>query len=222
MTTTKYAQIPMIKGGVAFSDPVYDETVWCQYRKEFTETDWLMKMDSRVEDGIVYFQMMLGRTTFSGSIKTEKDDLGLRFSFPQRYEYDAREIGIDTAKVFCGSLDNFRMFGEEAALYTAADGLFGDLAIFTCKGENTPSGFILLGSVDEDITNEKDIFQHFVSSFDGKEIEKELYERRSDPTTLANKLCITAEERTAKAAEQTNDNSEKKKSQTRGDGPELG
>lgn len=98
----KYGQIPLIKEGVVFSDPSYDETVWCQYRKEFTAVDWFVKMKTESKDGFISIQMLLGRPTALASIMTQDTPEGLQITFPARYEVRDVEIGMDSASMFCG------------------------------------------------------------------------------------------------------------------------
>lgn len=61
---------------------------------------------------------------------------------------------------------------EEASIYTAADGLFGDLYIFTEKGEEDPEGFLFMGSIDGGITDEEELFRTIVAAFEGQEINR--------------------------------------------------
>lgn len=195
---TKYAKIPEIKKGVVFSDPWYDASVWCQYRKSFSAKNWFMKMDSSVEDGYVFFQMLLGRPTASHNITTAEDREGnLDIKYPSIYELKQVELGMDTACIFCGNQENWKTYGESAALHTGTDGFFGDLVVFTCKGEDDPAGFLLMGNLDETFGNAEDIFNHMVSSFNGFEISKEHYVEGISPNALAYQLCAAAEAKSA-------------------------
>lgn len=215
----KYAEIPTIKKGIAFSDPWYDESVWCQYRKEFHDTDWLMKLETRRdEDNYINMTLSIGRRTLMTGLKCEETDPELGqfdLAYPSRFQYDEAELGIDTAKIFIGSLDNFEKFAEEGAVYTAADGMFGNLYAFTCRGEDQPAGFLLLAAVDGDITEEEELFQTLRSSFDGREIDKDRYDARTDPSDLSLRVLAAAELRHANAAK------ESQPSQHEKPGPEL-
>lgn len=170
--TIRYAEIPQIRKGVAFSDPSYDSTVWCSYQKEFTPSgEWAMKMESSLdEDGYVWFILSLGRKTMMSGLKVVENDEGAVIYLPAHHRIEGREIGIDTARVFVGSLENFEKWGEEASIYTAADGLFGELQIITRDDEEEPSGFVLMGAVDGAITNEDELFRIVLAAFDAHEV----------------------------------------------------
>ena len=196
---TKYAKIPEIKKGVVFSDPWYDASVWCQYRKAFSAKDWFMKMDSAVEDGYVSFQMLLGRPTVSHNFKVmEAYDGSFDIRYPGIYEVNQVELGMDTACIFCGNLENWKAYGESAALRTGTDGYFGDLMVITCKGDTEPAGFLLMGNLDETFGSPEHIFNHMVSSFNGLEISREHYAEGISPDSLAYQLCAAAEAKSAK------------------------
>ena len=196
---TKYAKIPEIKKGVVFSDPWYDASVWCQYRKSFSAKDWFMKLESKADDGYVSFQMLLGRPTASHGVKvTETRDGSFDIRYPGIYEVNQVELGMDTACIFCGNLENWKTYGESAALRTGTDGFFGDLMVITCKGETDPAGFLLMGSLDETFGSPEDIFNHMVSSFNGFEITREHYAEGISPASLAYQLSAAAEAKSAK------------------------
>lgn len=191
----QYAHIPQINGGVAFSDPFYDDTVWCQYRKAFRASDWLMKMEtSRDEDNYINIALSLGRPTMIADTQiSHETDGSIQFTYPRRYDTSEAEIGMDTACVFVGSLDNFSSWGDSAAINTGTDGLFGNLYELTCKGENIPAGYILLGAIDGDLINEEELYRSFVSSFDGKEIDKARYDELTDKNSLAFRVQLSSE-----------------------------
>jgi len=201
--TTRYAEIPQLRKGVAFSDPSYDSTVWCCYQKEFyPSSGWVMKMEStRDDDGYVDFALSLGRKTTMSGLRVVESEEGAAIHHYKHHELESKEIGIDTARVFVGSLENFEKWGEEASIYTAADGLFGDLQVITCKGEEEPAGFLLMGAVDGDITSEDDLFRIVTSAFDGHEIDKARFEQLTNPNELVTRLELAKEIRRANAFE---------------------
>ena len=127
------------------------------------------------------------------------------------HRLEAKEIGIDTACVFVGSLDNFEKWGEEGSIYTAADGLFGELQVITCKGEDEPSGFLLMGAVDGAITNEEDMFRTVTAAFGGHEIDRERFEKITNPNDLEVRKELAKEIRHANALEQPGKSQEKGK-----------
>ena len=194
----KYGQIPLIHNGVVFSDPGYDETVWCQYRNEFTATDWLVKMDTKAEKGFISIQMLLGRPTVLASVMTKEVDGGLQINFPGRYEVKDVELGMDTAAIFCGTKEQWDNFAEEASIGTGTDGLFGDLMVFTCKGENDPAGFLLTAGLEENFMGEEELIDHFFSSFNAKEITPEMFQHRTSSMSLAYQIILSAEVKHAK------------------------
>lgn len=198
---TKYAYIPRIEG-IVFSDPCYDESVWCQYRQDFTASSWPLKLESHSEDGLLFFDLSLGRPTVLGESNISLEGDTYRVAFPARYELDTVELGMDTACIFCGSLKNWDLFSEEAAIHTGSDGLFGNLFVFTCKGEQDPAGYILTGAVDSDFVNEEDLFATFLSSFEGHEISGKTYENILNRKNLQYQMLLSQENSHAKAAEQ--------------------
>ena len=204
----QYALISKLNSGVVFSDPSYDEKVWCQYRKEFSDTNWLMKLETEKvsldeeekayrDEEYVDFNLFIGRPTMINltQLKTVEDRVSLYSS--QHYDIKDVEIGMDTACIFCGSMENWRQFPEEAAISTGTDGLFGTLYVFTCKGDDTPVGFLLCGSIDECFATEEELFNNFVSSFDGMELSKEEFNSKSNLNSLSNKVILSNELRTA-------------------------
>lgn len=193
----KYAQIPQILNGVVFSDPWYDETVWCQYRKDFRDDNWLMKFESNAEDGFISFEMTLGRTTVLSGVKAEVSEDELRLTHPSRYDVQSVDLGMDTACIFCGLKDQLEAFGREAAIHTGTDGIFGNLMVFTCKGESAPAGFYLVGGVEEIFMDENALFQHFLSSFNALEVTPEHFASRINPNALEVKLLASSEIRHA-------------------------
>lgn len=201
--TTRYAEIPQIRKGVAFSDPSYDSTVWCCYQKEFyPSSGWVMKMEStRDEDGYVEFALFLGRRTTMSGLRVSDNGEYAAIHHYAHHQLEAKEIGIDTARVFVGNLDNFEKWGEEGSIYTAADGLFGELQVITCKGEEEPSGFLLMGGIDPDVTDADDMFHTVVAAFDGHEIDRERFEKITDRNDLEVRKELAKEIRRASAFE---------------------
>lgn len=209
---SRFAKIPEIKKGVVFSDPWYGPDVWCQYRQPFHAKDWLMQLDSTTEDGILYFQLKLGRCTVAHGIQaTDTKDGSFRIACPGRYTIKDVELGMDTACIFCGNMENWDTFGESGAIRTGTDGMFGDLMVFTCKGESDPAGFLLIGALDETFGREEDLFKHLTAAFNGQEITKALYQELSSPDSLQFQVCAAAELKHARSAEtpqKTPDNKE--------------
>lgn len=198
---TRYAIIPEIQKGVVFSDPWYKDDVWCQYRHAFQAKDWMMQLDAKTEDGTVYFQMKLGRPTACHGVKAiDTEEGGYRLLYPGIYQIQDVEIGMDTARIFCGTMENWDMFGESGALHTGTDGFFGDLMVFTCEGEDHPAGFLLMGVLDKDFGNEEEIFKHMNASFNGQEISQELYQKTVNPNSMQYKLHAAQELQHAKTA----------------------
>ena len=196
----KYGYIPQIEEGVVFSDPWYDADVWCQYRKDFSESNWLMRMETKrnEEYSCLDFDLFIGRPTVMSSVEVNHHGAeSFSLSHLGHHEITEAEIGMDTARIFCGSGKNWRLFGESAALHTGTDGFFGALFIFTCKGEDTPAGFVLMGNIDENFANEESLFRHMLSGFDGKEISREEYLQKTSLDTLANKILLSNELRIA-------------------------
>lgn len=200
----RYAHIPFIEDGVVFSDPWYGEDVWCQYRKSFLDYNWLMKMESTVdhESDCIEFTLSLGRPTMMGTTKIN-EGLGssLTLSHLNYYDVSNMELGMDTAQIYCGSQKNWEQFKDSAALHTGTDGYFGDLMVFTCKGEDIPAGFVLMGSIDSAMVDEETLFAHMLSGFDGQEITKEAFAEKTDLTALSNKVLMSNELRTASRAD---------------------
>ena len=190
----RYAEIPEIKKGIIFSDPSYGPDIWCQYRKEFTASGWGLKLESfRDEDDYIEMTLYVGRRTLLSGLTVEESNGSVSVSYPSRYNIDKFEIGIDTARVFTGTLDCFEQFGEEGSIYTAADGLYGDLHVFTCKGEDKPAGFLLTSAVDGSLATEEELFRTLVSSFGGQEIDKDRFEEITDRNHLSVRLQASAE-----------------------------
>lgn len=205
----KYAYIPKINRGVVFSDPSYDKKVSCQYRKEFSDINWLMKLETEKftwdkDFSTVDFNLFIGRPTMINLTQLKPDEDRVSLYTSQHYDIKDVEIGMDTACIFCGSMENWRQFPEEAAISTGTDGLFGNLFVFTCKGDDTPVGFLLFGSIDECFATEEDLFNNFVSSFDGLELSKEEFNFRSNLKSLPNKVILSNELRTAGLIEKNN------------------
>lgn len=197
----QYGYIPKIEGGVVFSDPDHLGGIWCQYRKNFKDANWLMRMDTSLYDSYLNFNLYIGRPTMMSATFLKEDGETVRC--PAHYNVDQKEIGMDTAKIFVGSMKNFESFGESAALHTGTNGFFGDLMIFTCKGEDAPAGFLLMGGIDTTFADEKSLFRHMLSSFDGKEISREEYWAKTDLTSLAYKTLCSNELRSARKYEQS-------------------
>lgn len=175
---SRYAYFNSIKSGVVFSDPLYDENVKCQYRKAFTDKNWFMKLDTSIgEYDSLLFDMTFGRSTFLSTFKMEHTDDGTNIRYPVNYKMEDVELGIDSARMFCGSMDDFNNFGESIAFSTGGDGWFGNLFTFTARGEDAPAGFVLFGNFSKEFMTEDHLFNHFISSFQGREItEKEFFE----------------------------------------------
>lgn len=175
--TVRFAEIPQVKGGVAFSDPLYSSDIWCCYQKAFgPASGWVMKVESTCdEDGFVEFALFLGHRSMMSRVRIDEEEGAIRYG--GSYCLETREVGCDTARVYIGGLDAFYEWGEEASIYTAADGLFGDLYIFTKKGEEDPEGFLLMGSIDGGITDEEELFRTVVAAFEGHEISRERFEK---------------------------------------------
>lgn len=189
----KYAHIPEVKQGVVFSDPSYDESVWCQFRKDFQATDWLMKMDTLTENHFVTFQLTLGRPTILAGVEIQPTEEDYSIVFPGRFDFEQYEIGMDTASVFCGLGEHFSSFAEEAAIHTGTDGSFGSLMVFTCRGENDPAGFLLTGGIDEIFMSEQALSEHFLASFSANEITQEKYMKITSPANLQLRLAASEE-----------------------------
>ena len=196
-----YAMIPSIKKGVVFSDPSYVETDNGQYRASFSAKDWLMKMEIETdEDNYLFFRATLGRATICQGVKIIGEGEKLKFSYPGRFSLEQYELGIDRVRIFCGSKENFDLYGEAASLYTGTDGYFGDLMVFTCKGEKDPAGFVLIGAIDSELMKAEDLFLHICSSFDGREIDRETYENCIDGNNLMVNVLASSEMAHAKTA----------------------
>lgn len=200
-TKVKYAEIPQVRGGVAFSDPTYSSNVWCCYQRAFNPSSgWVMSMKpTRDEDGFVEFALILGRRSMMSGFKVVENDEGAVIHHLAHHQFEGREIACDTARVFVGSLDNFEKWGEEASVYTAADGLFGQMYEVSCKGEDEPAGFLLMGAVDGGITDEDELFRTIVSAFGGYEIDRERFEKLIDPNDLGVRKELAKEIRRASA-----------------------
>lgn len=204
-TSERYAEIPEIKTGIIFSDPSYGPDIWCQYRKEFAASGWGMKLKTlRDESDYIEMTLCVGRRTLLSGLSVEEADGQVSVSYPARFRTDHYEIGIDTAKVFVGTLSSFRQWGEEGSIYTGADGLFGDLQVFTCKGEEKPAGFLLTSAVDGSLTTEEELFQTLLSSFQGQEIDKSRFDEITDRNHLSVRLQASAELSHAKEEDEQN------------------
>ena len=216
--TVRFAEIPQIRRGVVFSDPFYGSDVWCQYRKEFNpSSSWAMKMESaRDEDGYAYFTLLMGRGSVLSGLRLVDYEEGAAIHHYAHHVLESKDIGADTARVFIGSLDCFERFGNEASIYTAADGLFGELQVVTCKGEQEPAGFLFMGEIDTAVTDEDDVFRTVTAAFDGHEIDRERFEKITDPNSLEVRKELAKEVRHAKAFEQ----GEKPKTEKGKDTPE--
>ena len=161
-----------------------------------------MQLSSRTEDGLVYFEMKLGRPTVSRNVALKDgEDGNYRISYPGYYDLKSVELGMDTACIFCGNMENWNTFGESGALRTGTDGMFGDLMVFTCKGENEPAGFLLMGVLDDMFGSEEDIFKHLNASFNGQEITKEQYTELSAPADLQYQMYAAMEASHARKAQ---------------------
>lgn len=188
-----YGQLPEIRKGVVFSDPAYDENTWCQYRKEFHDKNWLMALEAKPEDGLVFFSMTVGRPTILAGVEIQESGNDYQVSRPARFLANNVTLGMDTAKIFCGLKENWDAFAEEASLHTDTDGQFGTLTVFTCKGEDDPAGFLLFGCVDADIINERALCEHMLASFDAKEITPEQFASKTRQSSLEMRLLRSSE-----------------------------
>lgn len=198
----RYAQIPFVPSGVVFSDPAHDESVSCQYRKDFRADNWLLKMVSKAGSGFISFNLILGRSTVLAGVQAQEVEGGIQVNYPGRYDTESFELAMHSARIFCGLKEHFEAFPEEGSLRTGTDGLFGDLMVFTCRGEEAPAGFLLTAGIASHFVNEESLFSHFVSSFNGKEITLEMFARRVSPNSLEVKLMESAEIRHAMEAKQ--------------------
>lgn len=188
-----YGQLPEIRNGVVFSDPAYDENTWCQYRKEFQDKNWLMALETKSEYDILSFTMTLGRPTILAGVQTLESGDGFQVSCPGRFSAENVELGMDTARIFCGLKENWDAFAEEASLHTGTDGMFGTLMVFTCKGEDAPAGFLLFGCVDEQLINERALCEHLLASFDTKEITPEQFASKTRQSSLEMRMLRSSE-----------------------------
>lgn len=205
----QYAHIPKIEGGLVFSDPMYDEKVWCQYRREFTDTNWLMKMESKLDEeySTIDFNLFIGRPSMMSTTSVKEASEGnLMISSLRHYDMKEVEIGMDTARIYCGSIKNWDQYADDAALHTGTDGMFGQLIAFSCKGNDLPTGFLLMGSIDQTFVNEKSLFQHFTATFDGQEIPREVFSEKTDRNSMVNKVMLAQELNAARAATQVHGN----------------
>lgn len=202
----KYGYIPFIEGGIAVTDPTYGPELQGQYRKEFTESNWLLRMEtdtSLVEkSSILYFDLYIGRPTMMSRTFLKGDGANMSLSSPDHYTVTGQEIGMDSHRIFVGSMKNFEQFGESAALNTGTDNLFGELMVLTCKGDETPAGFVLMGSIHSTFADEERLFRHMLSGFDGREIGWQEYMDKTDHTSLAYKTLLANELRSARKYEQ--------------------
>ena len=115
---SKYAVIPSIKKGVVFSDPSFVDTDDGQYRAAFSAKDWLLKMEIETDkDNYLVFRATIGRPTICQGVKITGEGEDLKFVIPGRFHMEQFELGMDTPRIFCGSKENFDLFGEAAALY---------------------------------------------------------------------------------------------------------
>ena len=80
--------------------------------------------------------------------------------------------------------------------------MFGELQVVTCKGEDEPSGFLLMGGIDPDITPADDMFRTVTAAFGGHEIDRERFEKLVDPNSLEMRKQFAKELRRARAFEQ--------------------
>lgn len=207
-TKTRYAEIPEIRGGIVFSDPSYDENVWCQYRKAFDAKNWLMKLDTHEEEGYIHFDLTLARRTLMTGLQVDRVGEYNEISFPERFDHKQVEIGIDTACVYVGSMANLEV-GEEAAIYTGSDGLFGDLNVFTCIGEEDPAGFFISSAVDSNLTSDEYLFTLLTAALDGKEISRFRFDELTDRSNVSLLIDAAREDVMYKSAIKENTTSAK-------------
>lgn len=180
----RFAEIDQIKTGVVFSDPYYDESVWCQYRTPLEAKDWLMSQEvTYSDDGWYGFEVKIGRPTMMNFVTVKATEASeLVFSMPSFYSAKQHELGMDTACIFCGTAENFNAFGESAAIHTGSDGFLADLFVIYAAGTEQPVGFVLEGVLDSSWTNESSLFEHLTSGFGGKEISLQQYNALTSPT----------------------------------------
>lgn len=193
---SRYAHIDQIKSGVVFSDPWYKEDVWCQYRKAFTDTNWYMKEDFKVSDGkypSLQFQLLMGRPTLVNSTRFEEGPDGISIFGPMRYQIDQVELGIDSARMFCGSYEDFQKYGETVAFRTGGDGMFGDLFVFTIPGDDAPAGFALFCAFEPGIITENKFLGTVLASLRGKEISEKEFLQGISPKNLGNRMLLANE-----------------------------
>jgi len=192
---SKYAFFENISSGVVFSDPLYGEDVWCQYRKAFTDKNWYMQLDCKKEPhyGFLDFKIVFGRPTLVGNTRFEETPDSISTYTPKHYALKSVELGIDSAHIFCGSMKDFKEFGESIAISTGGDGMFGELYELTLRGDEKPVGYVLFCSFDPTFMSENDFFKHLLSSFEGKEISREDFEYGVSPKNLKNRLLLSSE-----------------------------
>lgn len=197
---SKYAEFPQVSKGVVFSDPYYDESVWCQYRKAFNPSSgWAMKMESvRDDDGYAEFSLLIGRRSLLSGLRLD-EEAGTIKHYAHHQISDPVTLGMDTAQIYLGSLKFFEMYGEEASIRTGTDGEFGQVYPVTCKGEDEPAGFVLMAAIDTVITDEDELFRTVTAAFDGHEIDRERFEKITDPNSLEVRKQLSKEVQRAKA-----------------------
>ena len=193
---SRFAHIDQIKSGVVFSDPWYKDDVWCQYRKAFTDTNWFAKLDFHVQSGefpSLNFELLMGRPTVANSVSFEAIPEGIAVHSPARYQIDHVELGIDRARMFCGSYEDFEKYGESVAFRTGGDGMFGDLFVFTVPGDDAPAGYALFCAFAPGLMTQDKFLGTILASLEGKEISEKEYNTGISPKNLGNRMLLANE-----------------------------
>ena len=204
----KYFKIPYIREGMVFSDPCYNEDVWCQHRDEFSDRDWVMTLETSENDGILTFKSVIGNTLFAATVSAHENDEQFYVRHPLFYSPEQVELGMDTASMYVGTKEIYDKFGEDIALKTGTDGMFGSLFIFYNPVEPaSPDGYLLVGALDSNLINERELFGYFLASFSAEEISKQEYMEKTNLKLLNNQLLLASRQaKTAEASERELEN----------------
>lgn len=190
---TRYAHIPEIKNGVVFSGSHFAENTEGQYSKNFSDRNWLLRLNTFSDGQILGFDLYVGRPTSVGAtLIKETGDGNYRIDFPLRYNAEAVAINCDS-KAFCGVQERWEPDNKGSVIDTGLTGELGMLYVFTCKGEQNPAGFLFTGVVSEEFVNEDMLFSHLISSFGGMGISQELFGKKASPDSL-DAMMLFAEE----------------------------